>query len=260
MFSGGKSQANILHTYEGIASVSKEQVYAVGGGTIFLASNWQGLPFRATDVPPATVTANIPLPTETTISSIATDILLDDDFSAGCNWGTLTDSDTSIEYLNDALNIIVYTRNYFVWTTPDDVDYKDVHLELTVIMNDTDPNTAFGMLCNQQASTDDTYYYFAITPSAQYVIAKAEAGQTDIFLTNNDDWGTSASITKNRPSYRLDADCGNGKLTLYVDGQEIASVSDASYTTGGVGPLTWSAEEATTTDVSFDEFLLTELP
>jgi hypothetical protein len=66
-------------------------------------------------------------------------------------------------------------------------------------MNDTDPNTAFGMLCNQQASADDTYYYFAITPSAQYVIAKAEAGQTDIFLTNNDEWGTSASITKNQP-------------------------------------------------------------
>ena len=242
---------------------------AVGGGVIFLASNWQSLPFVATDIPPATITANIPpptvtadipLPTETTIPSIVPDILLDDDFSAGSNWGTLTDSDTSIEYLNDALNMIVYTKNYFVWTTPDDVDYKNVHLEVTVIINDTDPNTAFGMLCNQQASADDTYYYFAITPSAQYVIAKAEAGQTDIFLTNNDEWGTSASIAKNRSSYRLGADCGNGKLTLYVDGQEIASVSDTSYTTGGVGLLTWSAEEATTTDVSFDDFVLTELP
>ena len=242
---------------------------AVGGGAIFLASNWQSLPFGATDIPPATVTANIPpptvtanipLPTETTIPGIVTDNLLEDDFSGDSNWGTLTDSDTSIEYLNDALNMIVYTKNYFVWTTPDDVDYKDVHLEVTVIMNDTDPNTAFGMLCNQQASADDTYYYFAITPSAQYVIAKAEAGQTDIFLTNNDEWGTSASITKNRSSYRLGADCGKGKLTLFVDGQEIASVSDASYTTGGVGLLTWSAEEATTTDVSFDDFVMTELP
>jgi len=45
-----------------------------------------------------------------------------------------------------------------------------------------------------------------------------------------------------------------------VDGKEIASVSDTSYTTGGVGLLTWSAEEATTTDVSFDDFVMTELP
>ena len=232
---------------------------AVGGGAIFLASNWQSLPFGVTDVPSPTVTANIPLPTETAIPIEIPGVLLEDDFSAGSNWGTLTDADTSIEYLNDALNMIVYTKNYFVWTTPDDVDYKNVHLEVTVIINDTDPNTAFGIMCDQQASADDTYYYVAITPSAQYVIAKAEAGQTDLFLTNNDDWGTSASITKSASSYRLGADCGNGKLTLYVDGQQIASVTDSSYTTGGVGLITWSAEEATTTDVSFDDFVMTEL-
>jgi len=242
---------------------------AVGGGAIFLASNWQSLPFGATDVPPPTFTANIPPPTVTANFPLATEttipinipgILLEDDFSAGSDWGTLTNTNTSIEYRNDALNMIVYTKNYFVWTTPDDVDYKNVHLEVTVIINDTDPNTAFGIMCHQQASTDDSYYYVAITPSAQYVIAKAEAGQTDLFLTNNDDWGTSASITKNASSYRLGADCGNGKLTLYVDGQQIASISDSSYTTGGVGLITWSAEEATSTDVSFDDFVMTEFP
>jgi hypothetical protein len=49
-------------------------------------------------------------------------------------------------------------------------------------------------------------------------------------------------------------------LTLYVDGQQIASVSDASYINGGVALFTWSGEEAVTTDVSFDDFLMTELP
>jgi len=241
---------------------------ALGGGAIFLASNWQSLPFGVTDIPlptvtanipPPTVTANIPLATETTIPIDIPGVLLEDDFSAGSDWGTLTNTNTSIEYRNDALNMIVYTKNYFVWTTPDDVDYKNVHLEVTVIINDTDPNTAFGIMCHQQASTDDSYYYVAMTPSAQYVIAKAETGETDLFLTNNDDWGTSASITKDASSYRLGADCGNGTLTLYVDGQQIASVSDSSYTTGGVGLFTWSAEEATTTDVSFDDFIMTEL-
>ena len=58
----------------------------------------------------------------------------------------------------------------------------------------------------------------------------------------------------------MGADCGKGTLTLYVDGQQIASVSDLSYTGGGVALFTWSAEEATTTDVSFDDFVMTELP
>jgi hypothetical protein len=55
-------------------------------------------------------------------------------------------------------------------------------------------------------------------------------------------------------------DCGNGAITLYVDGQQIASVADASYVDGGVALFTWSGEDATTTDVSFDDFLMTELP
>jgi hypothetical protein len=46
-------------------------------------------------------------------------------------------------------------------------------------------------------------------------------------------------------------------LTLYVDGQQIATVSDSTYTSGGVAVLVWSAEEAG--DVTFDDFVLTKL-
>jgi serine/threonine protein kinase len=240
---------------------------AVGGGAMFLASNWQSLPFGATDVPPATftasippptVTANIPLVTETTIPLIGADILLEDDFSAGDNWGTGTDSDSAVEFVDNTLNFVVFTKNYFVWSTPDNVDYENVHIEATAINNGTDATTAFGIMCNQQV-VENSFYYFAMTPGGEYAIAKAVAGETDLFLTNNDRWASSDLIAQNADSYRLGADCGNGTLTLYVGGQQIASVSDSSYTTGGVGLFTWSAEEATTTDVSFDDFVMTEL-
>ena len=59
----------------------------------------------------------------------------------------------------------------------------------------------------------------------------------------------------------MGADCGiDGTLTLYVDGEVIDSVTDTTYTSGGVGLITWSGEEATNTDVSFDDYLLTDLP
>jgi hypothetical protein len=65
----------------------------------------------------------------------------------------------------------------------------------------------------------------------------------------------------NADSYRLGADCGNGTLTLYVDGQQIASVNDSSYTSGKVAVFTWSADEAgRTSNVSFDDFVMTTLP
>jgi len=82
----------------------------------------------------------------------------------------------------------------------------------------------------------------------------------DEILTNNGQWETSDLIPQNASSYRLGADCGNGTLTLYVDGQQIDSVSDSTYTSGGIALFAWSGEEVQTVNVSFDDFLMTELP
>jgi hypothetical protein len=185
-------------------------------------------------------------------------VLLSDDFSSAA-WGTGTDSDSSVEYTNEALQMIVYSQNYFVWSTPDAKDYQNLHAEVTVINNGTDSTTAFGIICHQQ-DVEDNFYYVAMTPAGQYAIAKASEGQKDVFLTNEDSWAASDLIPKDAPSYRVGADCGNGTITLYVDGQQVASIFDASYTAGGVALFTWSGEEATTTDVSFDDFLMTQLP
>jgi hypothetical protein len=185
-------------------------------------------------------------------------VIFSDDFSSS-QWGTGTDADSSIEYANETLQMVVFTANFFVWSTLDDQSYRNVHMEATVINNGTDPTTAFGIMCDKQSSNDDLYY-FAMTPVGQYAIARAVTGQNDLFLTNNDLWATSDSIKKNASSYRIGVDCGNGVLTLYVDGQRIASVSDSTYESGGVGLFTWSGEEGTVTNVSFDDFLMTELP
>lgn len=185
------------------------------------------------------------------------EVILQDDFSKA-SWGTGTDADSSVEYANNALQMIVYTKNYFVWSTPDDQDYDNVHMEVTVTNNDTDSTTAFGFMCHQQV-VSDSFYYLAITPAGEYAIAKASVGTKDVFLTNNDQWAKSDQIAVNAASYRLGADCGNGPLTLYVDGKQIASITDASYTGGGVALFVWSGEEATNTNITFDDFLMTKL-
>jgi hypothetical protein len=186
-------------------------------------------------------------------------VILSDDFSTA-RWGTGTDADSSIEYANNALQTIVYTKNYFVWSTPNAENYQNVHIEATVLNNGTDSTTAFGIICSKQGSTSN-FHYLVMTPAGEYAIARAAEGQSDVFLTNNDQWASSDQIAQNADSYRVGADCNsNGTLTLYVDGQQIASVSDSTYTSGGVALMVWSGEEATTTDVSFDDFLMTQLP
>lgn len=185
-------------------------------------------------------------------------VLLSDDFSSS-QWGTGTDADSSVEYANEALQFIVFTTNYFVWSTPDDENYSNVHIEVTALNNSTDPNTAFGIICNMQVT--DVSYYFAITFGGQYAIAKSAVALDDVFLTNNDAWGDSDLIPQNASSYRVGADCGsNGTLTLYVNGQQIDSVTDSEYGAGNVALFVWSGEEPSGSNVSFDDFEMKELP
>ena len=189
-------------------------------------------------------------------SGVAT--IFSDDFSSE-RWGTGTDADSAVEYVENALNFVVFTDNYFVWSTPNDQIYRDIHMEITVTNNDTDSTTAFGFICNKSSGND--FYYLAITPAGQYAIAKAVSGETDVFLTNNDEWADSDLIAVSAPSYRMGADCGRGTLALYVDGQSIASVNDSSYSSGRVAVLAWSGEEVgINTNVTFDDFVMTELP
>jgi hypothetical protein len=185
--------------------------------------------------------------------------LVKDDFSdSNSGWGTGTDTDSSIEYSNGGLQTLVYTPNYLTWSTPNATDYENVHVEVTATHNDTNPTTAFGVICNGQGVLA-SHYYFVITPSGEYAIAKASVALSDVFLTNNDQWGTSDVINENAASYRIGADCGNGTLTLFVDGNQIASVSDTTYTTGRVGVIAWSGDEAPSADVVFDDFVVTAL-
>jgi hypothetical protein len=184
--------------------------------------------------------------------------LLEDDFSDGdSGWGTGTDEDSAVEYEDGVLRMKAFREFYFTWSTPNEEDYKDVHLEVTANNESGDKLVGFGVLCNQQV-VDSSFHYFAVTTLGEYAIARAEVGKEDLFLTNSDDWTTSDSIPVGAGTYQISADCGAGALTLYVNGVEIDSVSDPTFTEGSVGLFIWSAEEPSGT-ISFDDFVMTAL-
>jgi serine/threonine protein kinase len=239
-------------------------------GVAVLGANWRNLSF----LNPAATSTPLPLPTQTASPVLPTDVpppsativvnntakvLLEDDFSVSQdNWGTLTDSNSSIEYENDALHMLIFKESYVAWSRPNDLKYEHTHMEVTAFNNDTDSSTAFGFICAQQ-SKDWSFYYLAITPAGEYAIIRATDGESDVLLTNNGKWGSSNLIPNKASSYRVGGDCGNGKLTLYVDGKQIASVSDNTYGTGRVGLFIWSGEKVASADVTFDDFLMTSL-
>jgi hypothetical protein len=199
--------------------------------------------------------ANLPIPS----LPGANGPLLQNDFEGSDQtWGTGTDADSSTEYADGGLQFKVYKSKFFVWSSPNDTEYSQVHIEVTAKNNSTDGNDAFGIMCDQ-GIPDSNVYYFALTASGKYAIAKGAVAKEDLFLTNADKWAPSDQITQNAASYRLGADCGNGTLTFYVDGKQIASVQDTSYEKGHVALFVWTDKEDNGADVTFDDFVVTSL-
>jgi hypothetical protein len=243
-----------------LASVAGIGIFALNGQNLpfFNSATVTPLPTNTAVIPPSTDTP-IPLPTETLAPVSNNTILMEDDFSVSRdNWGTLSGTDSSVEYENDSLRMKLFEKNYVVWSRPDDEDYENIHVEATAINNDTHSTTAFGIVCFQQTE-DWSFYYLAITPAGEYAIIQATDGQDDVYLTNNGKWASSDLIKHNADSYRISADCAGGTLTLYVDGNKITSVSDSTYSAGHVGLFAWSGEDAASADVSFDNFVLSSL-
>jgi hypothetical protein len=85
--------------------------------------------------------------------------LLEDDFSDGdSGWGTGTDEDSAVEYEDGVLRMKAFREYYFTWSTPDEEDYQDVHMEVTANNESGDTVVGFGVLCNQQV-VDSSFHH-----------------------------------------------------------------------------------------------------
>jgi hypothetical protein len=178
-----------------------------------------------------------------------------DDFSnSASGWGTGTDASSSVEYANDGLQLIVYETFYVTWSTPNDTVYENVHVEASVKNEGTDPEALFGIVCNE-LSTSNSFYYVGVSPNGYYAFIKAADGLDDVYLKE----GNSDVVSASSSSMRIGLDCGNGILALYVNGQQIDSVSDATYPSGVVGLFAASDDQESGTSVIFDDFVMTKL-
>jgi serine/threonine protein kinase len=237
-------------------------LFAIAGGAFFIFNMNGSASTTPTQTPPPTNTTVPIQPTNTqppTKEVIPTgETLLEDDFSDDSLWGLLDETTATIAYDGETLRVKVFEKNWIVWTTPNEKNYGNIHMEVTAYDNDDEPTTAFGLICYQQDTTS-SYYYAVMTPAGEYAIVETSEENPDFFLTNDNKWANSELIEKNASSYRVGMDCGNNTLALYVDGQLIDSVSDDTYTSGVSGLIIWSGEDADTADVSFDDFSVTSL-
>jgi hypothetical protein len=109
-------------------------------------------------------------------------------------------------------------------------------------------------VCDEQG-TLNSFYYVGVSSNGYYAFITSSIVAADVYLKE----GTSDVITASPNSMRIGLDCGNGTLTLYVNGQQIDSVTDSTYTKGRVGLFAASDDQENGTDITFDDFAVTKL-
>lgn len=187
------------------------------------------------------------------INSIINPLPKDDFSDSSSGWATGTDSDKSVEYANGGMQFMVYTPYYITWSMPSVLMYTTSHVDVNVTNESADPEAFFGIVCDA-LSTSSNFYYVGVSSDGYYAFVKSAVAQDDVILKK----GTSDVIKNSASSMKLGLECGGGSLTLFVNDQQIDTVSDSTYTSGAVGLFAASDDQDSGVNVTFDNFVMTK--
>lgn len=185
-------------------------------------------------------------------------VVFEDDFSdEGSGWQDIRVGENfDTLYFEGGYLIVVTTKGYTAQADPAREFSGPVSVEVDAVQNTGSPQDEFGLMCHYSKNSDGTgsYYYFAIASDGLGVIYRVDHGQKSLLLTEPPG-DRSDVILPARQVNRLQADClDGGRLSLSVNGAELVSASDSTFTGGGAGLRADS--EAGETEIRFDNFVV----
>ena len=177
-------------------------------------------------------------------------VLFKDDFSDSSGEWKYTDHATVD---NGRLVVQIDKAKTLVWTAIGEAGLANVHVEVSAQNSGPATDDVFGLVCGYQDT--DNFYFLGIGTDGYYLIEKYEKNVETLLVD-----GTSDQLSQDPgATYRLGADCRAGSLTLYADGQSVATADDTAFAKGDVG-LFVSSYKKPNAATSFDDFVVTALP
>ena len=191
--------------------------------------------------------SSLPNPPVSTANS--GDILYQEQFENNrTGWARFSNENGIMDYDSGGYRILVQQPQLNIWSTSEK-DFGDVRVEADVIkLNGPDENR-MGLICRYRGGD---YYFFIISNDGYYVIGKFIGGLT--LLLGQSEMQASEAIQAGTMNH-LRADCIADKLTFYINFSEVASATDADFSTGDVGVLAGAFSEPGV-DVLFDNFVV----
>lgn len=187
-------------------------------------------------------------------ASLEPGVLLRDDFELPC-WAfdTYSDYGSSHGYSGGRLHIIVDDPDFYdvAWTED---DFNDALIEVDTYSVQPVGDNAFGLVCR---FTDyQSYYLFEIREDGTYgIFAKVGGSLNNLTgLAYSDAINTGPGAVNH-----LRATCVGDQLSLEVNGQFLAQVTDSRLTRGSVGMHHRTFAHGTAR-VEFDDFIVRQMP
>lgn len=158
-------------------------------------------------------------------------VLLQDRFgNPSGDWGIESQAAFDRGYQDGEYFIEVYEPNWLTWARPGE-RFDDVDVEADVRWVSGSRDGHFGLLCRYRP--EDSFYYFAITDDGYYAILRVSEGVSEVI--SGDGFLPSPAIRTGGEANVLRAVCQGEQLTMFVNGEEVASVTDTAFLKGDVG-------------------------
>jgi hypothetical protein len=187
-------------------------------------------------------------------------VLFQDDFSnSSSGWDTVRDAEGVTDYENGGYRIYINKTTYSFWSNPGLGSSLpgDLRIEVDATKTAGPDVNDFGVVCRYTLSNEKAnFYQFVVTSDGYVGIVKVTQSDQQV-ITKGEKLIESSAVNKGNASNKIRAECIGSTLTLYVNGSQVDSVTDTSFTSGDVGLIAGTYEEAGT-DVLFDNFVVTK--
>lgn len=176
-------------------------------------------------------------------------VLFQDDFSkSSSGWDRIQSEDGITDYEDGSYRIFVPDTDTELWANPG-LDFSDVQIEVDATLESGPEDNDFGVICRYQDI--DNFYYFIVTSDGYYGILKVKDGDTELF--GGEEMGTTDAVKAGNAANHVRADCVGSTLTLYVNGEQLDSQTDADFVSGDVGLIAGTYGEPDV-NILFDNF------
>ena len=161
-------------------------------------------------------------------------VLFQDNFTdVNSGWDRSTNASYSTDYENGGYRINVIPTSYSAFANPYQSFQNDVRIEVDATKSGGPDDNAFGVQCRYQDL--DNFYFFYISSDGYVGIGMNKAGTKTIISSSDGNMASNSSINQGTATNHIRADCIGNTLTLYVNGTQVATATDSSFTGGDVG-------------------------